>query len=258
MKLINLIALILIMGAAAASVGCKKDSDSSIIPGYWSPGDFRPKGIAREKSYTFNFHYQSFDVPPITATYSYSCRSGNDTTNPMRIDSPCMAVYGLWITGTSYEDSLGSEGIAVKDTPTTNPAMIIKITRFVGQKWSVILNLNGVQYNTTETASIELIPFDSSDETIPAYKFPDATETSASSGVRLRFMLVRFTQDIPLTSSIGTITINQTGELENPTQPPTYWIEAIPADPPTTPQTYTYVTHSNLPISGDFILAQIY
>ncbi|MBP7735236.1 MAG: hypothetical protein KA369_04615 [Spirochaetes bacterium] len=243
MKLINLITLILIMGAAAATVGCKKDSDSSIIPGYWSPGDFRPRGLAREKAYKLQFLDNS--SAPTATNY---CSSGTTITDPNTTDPTntastgrCGAVYGIWLTGTSYQNSLGSEGIAVKNTHLPSATMMIKIVRFMGQPWDIILNLNGIVY-TAQSSALELMSCESVDWTTPDYTAPDGT-IYANSGVRLKLMYVRFLQDITLTSSAGTITIVQTGTLPDPTHPPT-WYDS------------SNVQHFNLPATGDFILAQ--
>jgi hypothetical protein len=245
MKLINVIVLILTMCASMATIGCKKDSDSSIIPGYWSPGDFRPRGIAREKAYKFQFVDNS--AAPTANNY---CSSGTTITDPNTTDPTntattgrCGSVYGIWLTGTSYKNSLGSEGIAVKDTHLANPIMMIKIVRFVGQTWSVILDLNGTVY-TADTAALELTQCESVDWTWPDYTAPDGT-VFANSGVRLKLMFVRFLQDITLTSSAGTITIVKTGALPDSTHPPT-WYDSSNAQ------------HFNLPATGDFVLTQAF
>lgn len=246
MKPINLIALILIICAAATAAGCKKDSDSSIIPGYWSPGDFRPRGISREKAYKFQFIDNNAARTALNFCSSGVTITDPDTTNPANTASTgrCGAVHGLWLTGTSYQNSLGSEGIAAKNTHLTNANMMIKIVRFVGQSWNIILSLNGVVY-TAETTNIELTVCESVDWTWPDYTAPDGT-VYTNSGVRLNLVFVRFLQDIPLSSSSGTVTIYQTGPLPNPALPPTYF------DPGTN------VQHFNLPNTGDFILAQAF
>jgi hypothetical protein len=260
MKLIKFITLFIIITAAAVVSDCSKESDKQVIPGYLPPGAFRPKGIAREKVFRMDFIDNS--TSPATTIGNF-CSSGtniNDptTTDPTNTDSTgrCMAVYGLWLTGTSYTTSYPTEGIALNDSYNPTTSMTLKMIRYPNTPWTVYLYLNGVRYTNRSVSDIELVTCESVDYTTPAYTKPDG-EVLASSGVRLKLTFIRFLNDIDLTATVQTstgpvtttLTITKTGDLPDPARLPT-WIEEIPGTPP------TYVQHYNLPTTGDYILAQ--
>ena len=74
---------------AALIPGCAKEDEEKIIPGYLSPGQFRPRGVLGSKS--------------IDLSFATSC-SGED----------CLAVYANWLAGTVLVS-----GFAVSDKNST-------------------------------------------------------------------------------------------------------------------------------------------
>lgn len=225
MKPIKLITLSLIIIAAAIASDCSKESDNNIIPGYWSPGDFRPAGIAREKSFRLSI------VDAVAGTTDKTCSSGAVPTDKGR----CMAVHGAWLTGISYENSFPSEGIALNDSYLGTQNMTMKIVRYIGAPWVVHLYLNGIQYSNANVTQIQMVRCVSVDETIPAYTPPSGPVLSGS-GIQINLVFIRFTSNITLTATTGeTQTLIQTDAAFD-----------------------TSTLPGSVPASGDYILALEY
>lgn len=189
MKQIMPILLWIIIALTAVMTGCSKSDSDSVIPGYLPPGDFRPQGIAREKAYSFS-----------DPTIARSCAA----------DDSCMAVYGLWLTGTSYTSSVPVPGFALDDTheiisgAASSITFSVKMMSFAGT-WSISMIIDGVQYTgTTPESSVTLSDLTSADDTMPAC---DTTtlplpclSAFAASGVKLRLRRIVFNAPVTLTS----------------------------------------------------------
>ncbi|HOT45173.1 MAG TPA: hypothetical protein PLM53_12690 [Spirochaetota bacterium] len=153
------------------SGGCSKEEDKSIVPGYWSPGEFRPKGVAGQKAYNFA------DLSVVgsgTGPLAYSCSSNvtarwpdqwtdtehckPDPLNPLAPcnqngDGQCRVIYATWPTGTSYTNSFLLSGFALDDSHNlsfTNKTLhiIMKVIDAVTE-WKIYLILDGVEYRGT-------------------------------------------------------------------------------------------------------------
>jgi hypothetical protein len=134
------------MGAMFFIACAGSESSPSYIPGYWSPGDFRPMGVYSSK------HYSLFGG-------MRSCAA----------DARCNVVYNKWITA---EDNKYSEGIGVNDKHLANPTFSMKITRILGfPLWQVNIIIDGVSYSALvpESAITVGVQTPSSDPTTPAY-----------------------------------------------------------------------------------------
>jgi hypothetical protein len=143
-----LAALVFILAIA----GCGKEDEDSIIPGYLSPGEFRPKGMLTDKAYTLTDGTLG----------GYGNCSGEQ----------CLAVYALWVV-----NNYPVEGVAIKDDDTVNSRLFLKITRVKFGSWSIRLTFNGIEYSGAASATdITLDICNTATPTFPAYTYdPDGT-----------------------------------------------------------------------------------
>lgn len=146
MKLLPFAALLLILSVA----GCGSEDEDSIIPGYLSPGDFRPKGML-VKEYTL--------TDPTFTGGDGSC-SGEE----------CLAVYALWVTS-----NIPVEGLAVKDDDTVDSRLLLKISRIKYGAWVIRLTYKGIEYGASAgSADLLLELCNTTTPTFPAYTYdPD-------------------------------------------------------------------------------------
>ena len=150
----------------------KKTGYPQVIPGYINPGDFRPLGVAPEKTYSF----PSFPVPQ-------TCGPGPQ----------CVAVYTYWWT----PDKEVTEGIAVNDTHNTNPSFSMKIFRKAGVPvWNVNAIINGKSYVgiidlTQDAAAMTISRSQSSEFILPAYIAVDGTAL-AEGGSNMNIVTIKF------------------------------------------------------------------
>jgi hypothetical protein len=179
-----------------AVMGCGKESDQQIIPGWISPGVFRPKGVASEKTYNFS-------------SVSKSCAAGTGN---------CNAVYCGWVTGTSYSQSIPTVGVAVDDKHTTPHEFNFRMLAIPGTFWSITMVVNGKKY-VGSSSDIRLTKLESADDTLPFFDVdnngstpiaPDEDDLLASN-IKIKIMVVEFTAPITLTAEdASTVTINTT------------------------------------------------
>jgi hypothetical protein len=153
-------------------VGCGKEDENSVIPGYIKPGDFRPKGIFT-KEYTL--------TDPTFTGGDGTC-SGDD----------CLAVYGLWST-----NNVPVEGLAVKDDDTADSHMLMKLTRVKGAQWQIKLTYKGIAYknNLVPASAIDLVFCTTAIPTLPAYD-PDAVPDSGDEFKASETFLVKATATV--------------------------------------------------------------
>ena len=139
-------------------IGCGKEDDTSIIPGYIKPGDFRPKGLLA-KSYNFtDISSTTFDAADASCT-----------------GVGCLAVYAFWVN-----NNIPVEGIAIKDDDSVDSRLLMKITRVKYTTWFIKLTYKGIEYSATAgTSDISLDLCQSSTPSFPAYTYdPDSTPSS--------------------------------------------------------------------------------
>ncbi len=104
---------------AALIPGCAKEDEEKIIPGYLSPGQFRPRGVLDTKSISFG-----------NASFNKSC-SGEE----------CLAVYTTWLAGTFLVS-----GFAVSDKNSATPTYSMKVTQdLVGWKLVLVIEKGGTR-----------------------------------------------------------------------------------------------------------------
>ena len=213
----KLISACLIMTIALAA-GCSKDDDNNFYAGYSSPGKFRPKGIAWEKSYNF-------------AAAGKTCSSAVNGTGV------CGAVHCVWYSSTTLREGVPTEGIAANDRHLDPANFTIKITRNVSLAWDITMVIGGVKYTNVDTKgtnNIELVKLTSTIRTDPFYDptpaLPDSGDEYEASTSYLKLVFVRFTSNIILYSDPNDlldptkqIIIAQTGDdLTNSARPLLY------------------------------------
>jgi hypothetical protein len=159
---------------------CTESSSSQkFIPGYLSPGDFRPQGVPREKEYRL-----------------FTGELNAQTCGP---GPQCIAVHTHWLTS---ESDVYSEGIAVNDRNVNPSVFSLKMYRAVGSPgWYVTIILDGASSTGIIDAGNVLITVSQSvDYSIPLYG------TLTSSGVFLGIATITFNLVQPLT--IGSVTFH--------------------------------------------------
>lgn len=179
-------------------VGCGTKSSNQFLAGYYSPGDFRPQGIAHEKGYRFtNITPNRPGFPPDPAVVK-SCTSLADGTGI------CIAVHCIWYISqslTSFNNAFPTEGIAVNDKNLPQPNFVVKISRVIGTPWNIEMVVNGVRYSAS-TNDVRLTQFASVDQTAPFYDptpgSPNSGDEFAASGIFLNLIYVEFLNDIYL------------------------------------------------------------
>ncbi|HQL81223.1 MAG TPA: hypothetical protein PK307_03425 [Spirochaetota bacterium] len=193
MKVLKLVALMFILAIA----GCGKEDEDSIIPGYLSPGEFRPKGILTEKAYTLTDG----------TLVGYGNCSGEE----------CLAVYALWVV-----NNYPVEGVAIKDDDTVDSRLFMKITRVKFGSWSIRLTFNGIEYNGAASASdITLDICNTATPTFPAYPdvddngIPDTPDGFTASDSTLARATLTVVNPVALQTDdkTGTINLNPGDEI---------------------------------------------
>ena len=86
MKFLKLTVMCLLLSSFLAA-GCSESDDDNFYFGYISPGEFRPKGLAHEKSYSFAA------IPAVPAGGS-SCSPTDeyDPENPAASNNGCLEI----------------------------------------------------------------------------------------------------------------------------------------------------------------------
>jgi hypothetical protein len=171
---------IAVFGIILSFTYCTESSSKpKFIPGYISPGDFRPQGIASEKEY----HLFT------TETYEQNCGPGTQ----------CIAVHTLWLTS---ESDVYSEGIAVNDRNVNPSIFSMKMYRVAGfPLWYVTIILKGASsVGVLDAGAVSITITPSVDDTIPAYG------TLESSGVKINIATITFNLVQPV--AIGYVTFH--------------------------------------------------
>ncbi len=175
------IALLLLVAATLLAPGCSENDDDNFFAGYSNPGEFRPKGVAPEKAYTF----ASLDDCAGTA---------------------CQAIYCIWYAGDLTSTYIPTEGVAVEYQGASNRYRLI-LSRVPGTPWQITLVQNGILYSYygTDIPNITLTELTSAVETLPAYTYdPDGTPANGdevvyeASGIFLKLVRVDFASNIVL------------------------------------------------------------
>lgn len=137
-------------------IGCGTEDDTSIIPGYIRPGDFRPRGI-------------------LTKSYNLTDGTFTDGDGVCSSGQGCMAVYAFWVN-----NNIPVEGIAIKDDDSADSRLLMKITRVKYTTWFIKLTYKGIKYSATAgTSDISLEVCQSSTPSFPAYIYdPDSIPSS--------------------------------------------------------------------------------
>jgi hypothetical protein len=163
-----------------------KTGTPKFFVGYAPLGDFRPYGIASEKSYNI-FHSQSYNQKCLPAS------------------KQCNAVYTYWFT---KKQEL-TEGIAIDDKTFPNPKFSMKIYHVAGfPAWVVFIILNGAGYTGfINDADMTITKGLSVDETLPDYLQPDGITHFPPSGVQIRIVTFSFNNNVQLCNSGACITI---------------------------------------------------
>ncbi len=266
MKYIKIAIICLVITLAALSGGCSKDSEDNVIPGYWSPGELRPRGIAPEKSFNFT------NIPPQPVAGAPESRTCQGTQ--------CMAVSCIWLGGQSLTQSVPVQGVSLNDDHVlygaTKGASQLKLsmTHVSGFGWSIIMVVNGVSFRNkvVPASSIRITTLQSEIETTPEYDvngddvytgpaplppdIPCSTKNTSDnlkgSGKKIALQYVEFLAPIVLTTTNGlnSFTIEQTDPLSVPHlgDPVPFWWETA------TPCPLPKVFHANYPAIGDYIV----
>lgn len=161
---------------AALIPGCAKEDEEKIIPGYLSPGQFRPRGVLDTKSISFG-----------NASFNKSC-SGED----------CLAVYANWLAGTFLVS-----GFAVSDKNNTPSTYSMKVTQDL-TGWKLVLIIEkggtqGVKYEKIISGNDFTVDFCRSCEyALPACTSPPCVEEYEDEGGQLVQATITFTNQIIL------------------------------------------------------------
>ncbi|MBN2080542.1 MAG: hypothetical protein JW838_16355 [Spirochaetes bacterium] len=161
---------------AALIPGCAKEDQEKIIPGYLSPGQFRPRGVLDDKEISF------------TGDLSSKNCSGED----------CLAIYTTWLVG-----SFLVSGFAISDKNSATPTYSMKVTQdLVG--WRLILIIErsgtqGVKYEKIISGNDFTVEFCKSDEyALPACTSPPCDEEYEDEGGLLVRATITFNNPITL------------------------------------------------------------
>src|SRR4030042_6569526 len=131
-------------------IGCGEESEDNIIPGYISPGQFRPKGMLTDISYQLS----DATIDPADRT----CSPPDE----------CLAVYANWLSG-----EVPLDGIAIRNSNTANSKLSMKIYRIKGTGWRISMVYKGVGYTgTAPIGDITVSLCKSTIETLPPYTPP--------------------------------------------------------------------------------------
>lgn len=223
----------------ALSIGCSSDDDQSIIPGYWSPGEFRPKGIAGHKAYSFatltgsgpiscssnvtpRWPAQWPDVPAVPPATSNPktehCKP--DPSNPsapcnQNGDGQCRVIYGSWLNGVSYNNSIVLSGFALDDSHNLNATnktlrIVMKVIN-TGIEWKIYLVLDGTEYRGSVSSSdVTVVEEDTGLYTEPACSTnstPPCAKTYEASSDTLKIKTITFNTNVTLsTCTVPTLT----------------------------------------------------
>ncbi len=226
----------------ALSVGCSSDDDQSIIPGYWSPGEFRPKGVTGRKAYSFadlslsggpiayscssnvtpRWPAQWPDVPTVPPATSNPktehCKP--DPSNPsapcnQNGDGQCRVIFASWLNGVSYTNSIVLSGFALDDShnlSATNKTLriVMKVIN-TGIEWKIYLVLDGTEYRgSVSDSDVTVVDEDTWLYTEPACNTtstPPCTKTYDASGETLKIKTITFNTEVPLsTCTVPTLT----------------------------------------------------
>jgi hypothetical protein len=171
----------------------ESSSNPKFIPGYISPGEFRPRGVAREKQYRLG----------IGGILNQSC--GPASLPPADPGFPggmeCAAVYTQWLTP---ESDVYSEGIAVNDRNNPVPVFSMKLYHVLGfPLWYFSIIINGASYSgVIDSGAFSIVRGKSLDFSIPAYG------TLTDSGVNINLATITFNKDV----KSGNITLINAGD----------------------------------------------
>lgn len=158
------------------SLNCtSKKGTPKYLVGYAPLGDFRPWGIAPEKTYTmFNGHAWQQICPP---------------------SRQCNAVYTYWFT----KKQIITEGFAIDDKVinSASPKFSMKVYHVAGfPAWDAYITLNGASYSgIINNSDMTITKTVSADDTMPAYLAPTPFPAT---GVKIRLVTINFVNPVQL------------------------------------------------------------
>ncbi|MBN1497566.1 MAG: hypothetical protein JXA07_12390 [Spirochaetes bacterium] len=208
MKFTKLTVMCLLLFSFLAA-GCSESDDNNFYFGYISPGEFRPKGVAHEKSY-------SFAAIPAPGGSSCSPTVEYDPENPTASNNGCLAIHCIWYVGDLTSTYVPTEGIVVSHRTAPNK-YTLRLVRAPGLEWQISLVLNGVLYKASSSA-VTLTPDVSTEDTLPYYKYdptpppPDSGDEVEydASNIKIKLLRVVFNENITLENETKTKSINIT------------------------------------------------
>jgi hypothetical protein len=193
MKQIQRAILCLITAATALSIGCTEESKKTYIPGYWVPASFATLGIATEKAYNFS------DL-------------GSGVFKTCAPSSACMAIYAIWLNGTSYSTSIAVPGFALDDSDKLSPSQPeltfrLKMINSLGT-WNIYIVLNGVLYTGTA--------IDGTDVTVSEQNSAQQVDPACTSSCELlKLVRIEFIKPTGINLSATTTTGTTTVTIQN-------------------------------------------
>ena len=183
------VAALAVLGIILSFTFCTEDSNNPrFIPGYISPGDFRPTGVATEKQYHFNHASFDQDCGPATLPPDDPGLPGGQE---------CAAVYGNWFTA---EENIYAEGIAVNDRHLATPVFSMKIFRAIGSPWwYATIILNGASHSgvITDPGAISVTRLKSQNIYSQDFTTPQYGSLSSSGG-NINLTVITFNNNIDI------------------------------------------------------------
>jgi hypothetical protein len=169
--------------------GCASDDSQTYIPGYISPGEFRTRGVAAEKTYNFS-NLAVLDNDSVPGPDDPRSCSG----------ALCATVYITWLTGLTYQESVPVNGFAVTDSHLRPSTFFVKVVQTL-EGWIVYMRINGVLYIGLANDKFTITPLTSATKTWPACSsstVPACVDTFAESEDFLQLIQIDFTQNVDL------------------------------------------------------------